>query len=165
MIRFGTNLLVSAGLWTLITEGRADSWIVGGPVVLAAAMASVLLAHPQRCRWSAIGLLRFVPHFVRTSLHGGIDVAWRSLHPRLPIHPELVEYHCRLPDGTARTFFMGVVNLLPGTVSADFRVDLLLVHVIDDRQPIQDQLEKLEQAVGALFATPIETNRKGECPS
>lgn len=165
MIRFGTSLLVSAGLWTLITEGRTDSWTVGGPVVFAAAIAAVLLARRQRCRWNAIGLLRFVPHFVLTSFHGGIDVAWRSLHPRLPIHPKLVEYQCRLPDGAARTFFMGVVNLLPGTVSADIRADLLLVHVIDDRQPIQDQLEKLEQAVGALFATPIGTNRKGECPS
>lgn len=158
-------MLVYAGLWTLITQGRADSWIVGAPIVFAAAIAALLLARPQRCRWSAFGLLRFVPHFVLTSFHGGIDVAWRSLHPQLPIHPALVEYHCRWPDGTARTFFMGVVNLLPGTVSADFRADLLLVHVIDDRQPIQDQLEKLEQAVGALFATPIETNRKGECPS
>ena len=158
-------MLVYAGLWTIITEGRADSWIVGGPVVFAAAISAVLFARRQRCRWSAIGLLRFVPHFVRSSFHGGIDVAWRSLHPQLPIHPQLVEYRFQLPDGAARTFFMGVVSLLPGTVSADIRDDLLLVHVIDDRQPIQDQLEKLEQSVGALFATPIETNPKGMCPS
>lgn len=160
--RFGTHLIVFVCLWALMTEARADSWIVGAPVVLAAAAAAAWLARDRRWRWSVIGFLRFVPHFARSSLHGGSDVAWRSLHPRLPIHPRLIEYQSRLPDGAARVFFMNVINLLPGTLSADIRDDVLMVHVLDDRRPIQHQLEKLEQAVAALFATRIEAIRKGE---
>ena len=159
--RLGSHLSVFACLWALITEARADSWIVGGPVVVAAA-AAACLARDRRWRWSVIGFLRFVPHFARSSLHGGIDVAWRSLHPQLPIHPRLIEYQSRLPDGTARVFFMNIINVLPGTLSADIRDDVLTIHVLDDRQAIQHQLEKLEQSVAALFATRIETIRKGE---
>ena len=166
MRRFGINLTVFACLWVLITQARADSWIVGVPVIAAAAASAVYLASDRRWRWSIIGFLRFVPHFARSSLYGGIDVAWRSLHPQLPIHPQLVEYPLHLPDGTARIFFMNIINLLPGTVSADIREDVLTIHVIDIRQPIRQQLEKLEQKVAELFATRIETaSGKGEVRS
>lgn len=145
-------------LWALLTEARTDSWLVGAPVVGAAVVAALLLSPTIGWRWSVAGLLRFAPHFVRSSLLGGIDVAWRSLHPRLPIDPQLIAYDLRLPAGAARVFFMNVVNLLPGTLSADVRGDELLVHVIDGRQPMRQQLAKLEQVVAGLFATPLETS-------
>jgi multicomponent Na+:H+ antiporter subunit E len=59
------------------------------------------------------------------------------MHPQLPIDPQLIQYEFRLPTGTARTFFMNVVNLLPGTLSADRGNDVLTVHVMDVNQPMQ----------------------------
>ncbi len=152
MIRFSTNLAACAYLWVLLTEARMDSWIVGGPAVVAAAFVAVRSASGRRWRWSVVGFFRFAPHFVCSSFLGGLDVAWRSLHPRLPIDPRLIAYHLRLPEGTERVFFMNVVNLLPGTLSADICDDVLTVHVIDGQQPIHEQLTKLEQAVAGLFA-------------
>lgn len=162
-MRFAANLIAFASLWALLTEARLEAWIVGGPVVVAAAVAAVLLASPQGWRWSAIGFLRFAPHFARNSFLGGLDVARRSLHPRLPIDPRLIEYHLRLPAGAARVFFMNVINLLPGTLSADTRDDVLLVHVIDGTRPMQQQLAALESSVAGLFAARLGTSEtKGQ---
>lgn len=159
------TLIVLAGLWALLTEARRDSWIVGGPVVLAASLVAAHLAPRDGWQWSIIGLLRFGPHFIRSSIAGGIDVAWRSIDPRLPIDPQMVAYPLRLPAGAARTFFMNVVNLLPGTVSADIGNDVLTVHVMDVSQPIQRELSKLEDAVAKLFAVrlnPLEEQGESE---
>ncbi|GAA5507987.1 hypothetical protein Rcae01_03445 [Novipirellula caenicola] len=149
------TFIVLAGLWALLTETRRDAWIVGVPVVLAASLVEARLASRDRWRWSVIGLLRFAPHFVRSSIGGGIDVAWRSMHPQLPIDPQMIAYPLRLPAGTARTFFMNVVNLLPGTVSADVRKNVLTVHAMDINQPIQRELATLEDAVAKLFAVHL----------
>jgi multicomponent Na+:H+ antiporter subunit E len=156
VVRFELNLLFLAGLWAFITQARADSWIVGVPFVVLGAIVSTRLAVASGVRLNAPGLSVFAFYFLRSSLLSGIDVTWRSLHPRLPIHPSIVEYPMRLPEGPARTFFMAVVSLLPGTVSADIRGDFLQTHVIDDRKPIRDELDKLERVVAGLFAIPIE---------
>ncbi len=153
-------LIVLAGLWALLTEARRDSWIVGGPVVLAASLVAAQLAARDGWRWSVIGLLRFGPQFIRSSIAGGVDVAWRSMHPRLPIDPQMIAYPLRLPAGTARTFFMNVVNLLPGTVSADIGKDVLIVHVMDVNQPMQRELATLEDAVAKLFAVRLNPLRE-----
>ncbi|WP_231612417.1 Na+/H+ antiporter subunit E [Novipirellula galeiformis] len=159
-MRFMVTLIVLAGLWASLTEASGDSWIVGGPVVLAASLFAVHLASEDRWRWSVMGLFAFGPHFVRSSIVGGIDVAWRSMHPRLPIDPQMIAYPLRLPAGTSRTFFMNVVNLLPGTVSVDVRKDVLSVHVINVNPPVQRELRTLEDAVASMFA--IRLNPLGE---
>ena len=147
---------ICAALWCLLTEARAESWIVGVPVVLAAAITGMLLAPRRGWRWSVFGFLRFLPYFARNSFIGGFDVAWRSLRSDLPIDPRMVEHRLRLPaHSTARVFFMNVVNLQPGTVSADVRNDVLKVHVIDGRQPTNQQLDSLERVVAALFSIEI----------
>ena len=162
-MRFIVSFLVFVGIWIVLTEGRIDSWVVGGPVVFAATCISMRLAERQRWRWSVFGFFRFAPYFASTSFLGGLDVAWRSLSRSLPIDPCIVEHHLRLPDDTAaRVFFMNIVNLLPGTVSADVDQDILKVHVIDGTQPTIQSLTKLEKIVAALFAILIDGNNVSE---
>jgi multicomponent Na+:H+ antiporter subunit E len=157
LLRFFKHVVALSLLWCILTASRWDSWLVGGPTVLLAAIVAMWLNRQVRWHWSLVGLLQFVPYFFRCSLLSGIDVAWRSLHPLLPIDPQLLAYRLRLPDGAARVFFMNVVNLLPGTLSADLSDDVLSVHVIDGQQPKRQHLARLEQAVAALFAIQLET--------
>jgi len=142
-------------LWWLLSKGQAASWLVGGPTVLAAAGLSVSLAPHRGWRWNVGGLARFGWHFGRASLAGGVDVAWRAIHPRLPIDPQMIQYESRLPEGTARTFFANVISLCPGTVSASLRGRVLTIHVLDAQQPIHTRLGELERAVGALFGAAL----------
>jgi len=155
LIRIVANFLWIAGLWALLTEASVDSWVVGLPVVLAGTAASLRLAHGSMPPLRPLRILFFIGYFLRSSLLGGIDVTWRALHPDLPIRPQLVQYPLLLPRGAARTLFMAVVSLLPGTVSADIDGDLLITHVIDGRKPIQKELNRLERIVAWMFAVPL----------
>lgn len=139
-------------LWWLLTEGRIDAWWIGIPAVAAATYLSRALAPAAGWECSVWGIARFLPLFVRVSLWGAIDVAWRSLHPALPIAPRMIQYTLRLPAGTSRVFFMNVANLMPGTLVADLRGGVLMVHVVDSRQPVEQRLATLERSVAAMFA-------------
>jgi multicomponent Na+:H+ antiporter subunit E len=105
--------------------------------------------------------MRFGWHFGRASLAGGIDVAWRALHPRLPIDPQMIQYRLRLPPGTAQVFFANAVSLCPGTVSATMREGVLGIHVLDARQPARARLAELEQTVTDLFDVPLQHRDTG----
>jgi multicomponent Na+:H+ antiporter subunit E len=104
-------------------------------------------------------MARFTWYFGRASLAGGVDVAWRAVHPRLPIDPQMMEYQSRLPPGTAQVFFANAISLCPGTVSACLRDGRLTIHVLDAQQPIRARLGELEQVVGALFGIELPDER------
>ena len=136
-------------LWWLLTEGRQDSWALGVPVVLLAAWLSHNLAPPSRRTLS--GLVRFIPYFIVHSLRGAVDVAWRALHPAMPITPVLIDYRLHLPSTEARVFMTNTTSLLPGTLSAMLDGERLQVHVLDGCGDYLAELEALERRVAALF--------------
>lgn len=146
-------------LWWLLTEGQTDSWFFGIPVVILATVFSTVLAPP--IPRSIIGLLQFVPFFLSQSLRGGVDVAWRALHPSLPIAPILVDYPLRLPDEQARVFLANTVSLLPGTLSVRLESNNLQLHVLDGNSDYRTELETLERLVAALFMLSLKDDDNG----
>lgn len=138
-------------IWGVLTGGAADTWPAGSLAVATAALVSLALRPPRPWRMRLGGAVRFVPFFFRQSLRGGLDVARRAFSPGLPLNPVLVEHPLRLPPGTARIFLLNTVSLLPGTLSADLRGDLLVVHGLDAELPLAADLRRLEALVADLF--------------
>lgn len=136
-------------LWWILTDGATDSWSVGVPVVLFATLASVALLPPFS--WSLVGIVRFVPFFFWRSLYGGVDVARRALHPRLPISPDMYEHRWRLPPGLPRVFMANAVSLLPGTLSAEMDEECLRIHVLYETRTFAEDLSVLEKKVAGVF--------------
>jgi len=159
--RTAIRAVLLALFWLLLANGEPASWVIGIPTVLVATGVSCWLSPRTTWGWQLRGFVRFAPSFVYWSLKGGIAVARQATDPRLPLLPELVDYPLQLPDGTARVFFVNVVSLLPGALSADIRGDTLVVHVLDNRLPVSMELERLETAVAALFGISLlSKNRK-----
>jgi multicomponent Na+:H+ antiporter subunit E len=99
-----------------------------------------------------IGVLRFVPFFLWESLRGGIDVALRTLAPRMPVHPGFVTYPIGLlRRRDARVFFANCLCLLPGTLAADLSGDRLEVHLLDMGTDPATELRRLERAVARVY--------------
>ncbi|MFP7754707.1 Na+/H+ antiporter subunit E [Thermodesulfobacteriota bacterium B35] len=140
-------------IWWILTNGAPDSWGVGVPVALAATMVSVLLLPPLSL--SVKGAARFIPFFLWHSLRGGVDVAWRVFHPRLPITPGLHRYRWRLPPGLARVFMANTVSLLPGTLSAEMDSEYLSIHVLDQESDPLSELKAVEVRVAELFGVRL----------
>jgi len=151
--------LVRAGvfalLWWILTEDITESWPVGAPVVLLTTLVSMALSPPLP--WSFFGIAQFLPFFIWHSLHGGVDMAWRAFHPKLPIDPGLIDYPLRLPPGMARVFMINTVSLLPGTLSAELIDNCLKVHVIDIHKDALSELMAVEHVVSRIFNTPLQS--------
>lgn len=147
---------IASSVWLGLNGSDLGSWLIGGPVVLAAALLGGALrgGRGPRLRW--LGLPPFLGFFLRESLRGGWDVAWRVLHPRLPVTPGFVHFTTTLPEGPVRYLFVNVVSLLPGTVSAGFDGDRIVVHALDVDSGVETALRSLERRVARLFSTERE---------
>ena len=78
----------------------------------------------------------YVPLFIWECFKANIDVAYRVLHPALPINPGIVKVKTSLRTDTALTFLANSITLTPGTLSVDIdaKDGFLYVHWIDVRE-------------------------------
>ena len=88
------------------------------------------LRHPLRY-WYFFAC--YLPKFLWECIKANIDVAWRIIHPGLPINPGIVKVNTSLKSDTALTFLANSITLTPGTLSVDIDRDngVLYIHWID----------------------------------
>ena len=155
---FAWRTLLLAVLWWLITQGRTDAWLVGLPAVMLAALASIALGNERRSGFSPAALPAFLVLFLRDSVRGGLDVALRTLGPRLRVAPGFRRYRLRVNDPAARVLLINCIGLLPGTLAADLDGNHAELHLLDTGVDPAPQLRQLEQAIARLFGAPTETS-------
>ena len=149
-------------IW-LVLDGPED-WMVG---VLVAAIGAALtgwLGRVSTFWWIPWRVPGFFAFFVFESLRGGLDVAWRSLHPRLPVQPQFFEYEIALPQGQPSTLLISVITLLPGTLSAELRRDehMLVVHALNPGAAAS--VPRLERRIAMLYGLDRQPRPEGSGP-
>ncbi len=154
--RWGWGLqcaVILAVIWLSLTG--LDALLLG---VITAALGGVFGAlvvpgHPYT--WRPLRLLRFLVYFLKESIAGGFDVAWRALHPRLEVRPGWLRYPLTLPAGQPRTLMVSILSLVPGTLSVDLEAnDSLLVHALLDEDPAATlaTVKRLEHEIAWFFS-------------
>lgn len=143
-----------AGVWIFLAEGRMMDLPVAAVIVILATAASYFVMPPgMLAKFRPAGLLRFILFFIVQSLRGGVDVAWRALHPALPIDPVLETEPLHLQGEGLRILYAWTVSLLPGTASVQLTKDSLTVHILA-RTPTTDRdLQQLEKIIQGLYKT------------
>lgn len=140
-------------LWFVLAD--ASSWPVGAAVALTGGVVGAWLAPGEPHPWRPWRLFAFAGYFVRASLLGGLDVARRAVRSRVDVEPCFATYALALPPGQPRTLMVGLVSLLPGTLSAalDTRRSELLVHALDPTA--LGSVPELECRVARLFGLRV----------
>lgn len=113
------------------------------------------LKSPVCCLWFFYYILVFVWECVKAN----IDVAYRVVHPALPIRPGTVKVRTSLRSDIGLTFLANSVTLTPGTTSIDIDKDngILYVHrlyIADDGKDASAGLavvEKFEKILKKIF--------------
>jgi multicomponent Na+:H+ antiporter subunit E len=139
-------------LW-LVFDGL-DGWPVGVLAALIGGGLAAWLADSEPFWWNPFRLVEFAGFFLVESFRGGIDVAWRSLHPRMPVSPRFFEHEIHVPEGQPSTLLISVISLLPGTLSAELQRDehVLVVHTLADGG--EESVQRLERRIARLFSVP-----------
>lgn len=127
--------ILSYAFWLLIT------FDVSLPNLLAGAGASLVTCllfaryffrhlgsflQPQRYFWLLIYLVIFTWECIKANF----DVAYRVLHPAMPIRPGIVRVKMELTSDLARAMLANSITMTPGTISVDIVGDELFVHWI-----------------------------------
>jgi len=146
----GQAFVLLLAIW-LILDGGSD-WPAGAVAALVGGVIAAWLAEGKPQFWNPLRLIGFAGFFIVESFRGGIDVARRTLDPRLPIAPEFFEHHIGLPAGQPATLLISTISLLPGTLSAELKTDekVLVVHALGPGGP--DAVVRLEDWIGWLFS-------------
>ncbi|MGL5837555.1 MAG: Na+/H+ antiporter subunit E [Sphingorhabdus sp.] len=145
------TVLLLLVIWMTLNRGEVGSLIVGAPVIVLGIWLSTMVPPQPRWRLRLSAVPGFAFYFVRQTFIGGWDVMMRGFDRELRLDPAFLLYRVRLPDGPARPFFLDVISLLPGTLSAEIQDDHVYVHVIDQRTDTKRELADLERRVGSLF--------------
>ncbi|MFH1801047.1 MAG: Na+/H+ antiporter subunit E [Candidatus Omnitrophota bacterium] len=108
-----------------------------------------IFKQPQRYWYFAA---HYLPLFILECIKANIDVAYRVLHPQLPIKPGIVRIKTKLKTDTGLTFLANTITLTPGTMCVDIDRDrgILYIHWIHvDAQ----EAEKATQLIAGKFET------------
>lgn len=114
-----------------------------------------VLKHPKRYWYF---MFYYLPVFLWEIFKANIDVAYRVLHPKLPINPGIVKVKTSLKSDTALTFLANSITLTPGTLTVDIddKKGVLYVHWIDVKSKDVDEatriiVERFEKILKKIF--------------
>jgi multicomponent Na+:H+ antiporter subunit E len=84
------------------------------------------LIQPHRYYWFTIYL--FI--FIWECLKANFDVAYRVLHPKMPIRPGIVKVPLGISSPFARAMLANSITMTPGTITVDIVDDNMYIHWI-----------------------------------
>lgn len=137
------------GVWAVLVEGRLSDLPVGLVLAAAIALYSLRLNPPRhgRARLRPLALLALAPWVAWLALAGGVDVARRAVRRPLDLDPDTVAYPLSPPSVPVAAALAAVLTLVPGTLAVEVSGRRLLVHVLDRRQPVEEQFRRLEDGL------------------
>ena len=110
------------------------------------------LLSPVRVFWALV----YTPFFIYYCIRANLDVAYRVLHPDMPIRPGIVKVTTDLKSKLAKTFLANSITLTPGTLTVDIVGQDLYVHWIyistdDPREQTAQIVQRFEGFLKRIF--------------
>lgn len=125
-------------VWCILCWVPDTQHLIAGAVValiVAAIMGSMFVTRPHML-FNPIRVFYFlfwyIPIFIWELLKANFDVAYRVIHPSMPIKPGIVRLKTELKSDTGLTFLANSITLTPGTLTVDINKDegILYIHWI-----------------------------------
>ncbi|SRR6056297_3068973 len=135
MKKYVALFIITLIFWLLITLSLSLANILVG--VAAALVTSLLFGkyfvhgvkkflQPKRYLW----LILYIFVFLWECIKANFDVAYRVLHPAMPIKPGIVKVKLGIKTNLAKTMLANSITMTPGTIAVDVKDDILYVHWI-----------------------------------
>ena len=134
-MRYLALFILSFIFWLLLTFDLSAANLVAGGA--AALLTSLMFAkyffhkvgkfiQPFRYFWCLVYIVILIWECIKANF----DVAYRVLHPAMPIKPGIVKFKLELKSDFARTILSNSITMTPGTIAVDIVDDYLYVHWI-----------------------------------
>ena len=148
-------------MWVLLTLNFTPAGIITG---LAVSLITTMifgkmyvdnvykLLQPARYFWFIIYLFIFTWECIKANF----DVAYRVLHPGLPVKPGIVRVPVQLKSDMAKTMLANSITMTPGTITVDILDNELYVHWIyvstqDPSKYVEKISGRFEKFIAKIF--------------
>jgi len=134
--RYLTAFVVSYGVWlALVGTLNWQELLIGG--VISAIVAALGWRYFSQVGFSRLSvkkllyLILYIPVFFWAMIKANFDVAYRVIHPRMPINPGIVVIKTDLKSDSGKLALANSITLTPGTLTMDVEGDSMLIHWIN----------------------------------
>ena len=140
-------------IWIILTDTTEAAEIITG-LVISLTLALILSKNYKTLGLPPISIKRIVYLIIylivllKEIVKANFDVAYRVLHPKMPIKPGIVIIKTELKQDIAKTLLANSITLTPGTFTLDIKGDELLIHWIYVRSVKKEEATK---EIGARF--------------
>ncbi len=141
--------LVLFVIWLLLTWSLDPQELIAGAAVgvfVSILFWDVFLQEEKRTIFKPkrfIWFILYLPVFFYYVIKANLDVAYRVLHPEMPINPGIVKVKTSLKTETGKTFLANSITLTPGTLTVDIVGNYLYVHWINISTPDPEEETKI----------------------
>lgn len=153
-----TRLVLLGATWWALVEGDTSVvtyGLVAVPLAVAVSYVATGAPGPRPAvtpRRLVLGA-GFVVWFLGQALSGGVDVARRALGRRVDVAPYWGTYETTLPGEDAAVALALLMNLMPGTLSANLHDGSVIeIHAISPDIGVEEGIRALERRLAALLA-------------
>ncbi|MBN2030179.1 Na+/H+ antiporter subunit E [bacterium] len=140
-------------VWLLLTWTlNLQNVIVGGVVAITVGLifGNLFVTAPLKIfqfrRW--LWFILYIPVFIWEMTKANFDVAYRVLHPKLPITPGIVKVKTKIKSEMGKVILANSITLTPGTFTIDLKDEYLYIHWINVRYK---DIEKATQEIVGRF--------------
>ena len=153
------TVLILMLAWVMLTlrtdiDGLIQELIAGGLIALA---LGIFLSGVLPESGSGNPVKRILMFFVyllilfKEMVVANVDVAYRVLHPKLPIRPGIVKVRPGIESDMGKLVLANSITLTPGTLSMDYIDDDLYIHWICVKDDHDEAMAPLDKAVKEVF--------------
>lgn len=148
---FLLRLFLFAAGWMVLLGGEhlSDIWFVM-LFLIATTAISIYTVPPGQWVLRPLAVVRFFPFFLVTALRGGWDVARRVFFRTVPIDPDFITIE-NFRDPRKTLILVWIISLLPGTASTVINKETIMIHVLDKKQSVEKEIQKLKSRINEMF--------------
>jgi len=128
-------ILMLGAVWFLLTYPfNIQEGLAGAAILLLIAVMPLpggeLLGDLKWNPKAIVSLIVYLLYFLVALIKSNLDVAFRVLHPRLPIRPGVVKVKTKLKTPLGRLMLANSITLTPGTITVDTNGEDFYIHWI-----------------------------------
>ncbi|MGA1873632.1 MAG: Na+/H+ antiporter subunit E [Thermoplasmatota archaeon] len=153
------TVIILMAAWVMLTlrtdlDGMVQELIAGGLIALALGfLLSGML--PEAGKGAPLMRIIKFPIFLlvlfKEMVLANLDVAYRVLHPGMPIKPGIVEVEPGIESDMGKLVLANSITLTPGTLSMDYIDDRLYIHWINVKEDPKESMKPLDKTVKEVF--------------
>lgn len=133
---FAVSFSILFSFWVLLSGFFDFMHLLLGAIctfLIARFSHDLLISDGRDLRLAVLRVLRFLaylPWLLYQIMRANIDVAYRTLHPRMPISPRVIKFKTNLKTEMGVVTLANSITLTPGTITIDVIEGKYFVHAL-----------------------------------